>query len=158
MPFRQVRDVIRQLRDCHRSLREWLEQSRIRINNAAVAQMTQSLREDEHQLQLALSRIGADSDPAILDTWLQFSPDESLKQALNDVRFDCDMTIDDIVNRKQNFDRAMLNAYRQMQTVSAAPRVQALFDQLIEYSESRIQKQSWAIRDPELSGDYRRSS
>lgn len=153
MPYQQVKDVISQIRDCHRCLREWLEQSRTDADNAAVAEMMKSLRQEEHQLQIALTRIGADGDQGVLETWLQYPPDESLKQALESARFDEGMPVSEILGRKQEFDRAMLEAFQQMLTVSSASRVTELFEQLIEYSVSRIQNQSWAVRDPELSGD-----
>lgn len=153
MSYQQVKDIISQIRDCHRCLREWLEQSRMDADNPAVSEMMKSLRQEEHQLQIALTRIGANGDQGVLDTWLQYTPDEELKQALESARFDEGMPISEVLVRKQEFDRAMLEAFRQMVTVSSAPRVRELFEQLVEYSESRIQNQSWAVRDPELSGD-----
>lgn len=61
------------------------------------------------------------------------------------------MPIDKVLERKQEFDQEMLNAFRQLLSTSAASRVQELFQNLIEYTESRIQNQSRATRDAELS-------
>lgn len=155
MAYQQIKDVIAHIRNCHRMLRDWLEQSRTRTDNAAVARLIEALRQDEHYLQLALTRIGAKDNPSVLETWLQYPPDELLATALQQVRFDKNIPIDEVVVQKQKFDRVMLQAYRQLQLASSAPRFQEFFQHLIDYTETRIKNQSWAVRDPELTGDNR---
>lgn len=155
MAYQQIKDVIAHIRNCHRLLRDGLEQSRVRTDDAATARLMEGLRQDEHQLQLALTRIGADDNPSVLETWLQYPPNELLTTALQHVRFDKDMPIDQIVARKQEFDQVMLQTYQQLQSASSAPQFQEFFQHLIDYTETRIKNQSWAVRDSELSGDSR---
>jgi len=149
MNFCQVKDVVQYIRNCHRLLRDWLEAPRTRTNDAAKAKLLEGLRKDEQALQVALSRINGDKNASALNTYVQYAPYESLAETLKNIRIDPDMPIDEVVGRKQEFDEALIELLQQLKTSSSAPRVQELFETLLEYTESQVQNQSWAVRDPD---------
>ncbi|MBI1312297.1 hypothetical protein GC176_13490 [bacterium] len=149
MTFQQVKDIIALIRNGHQHMHECLELPRTGTSDGATSQLMQALCQDERELQIILTRIGADEDAAVLNTWLQYAPTDELTGALNGLWFDADLPIDEVVARKQRFDVAILQLYGQLESSCSVPRVQELFRTLREYTESRMQNQSWAVRDPQ---------
>ncbi len=149
MTFRQVKDIITLVRNCHRQLREWLELPRTRTRDDATARLMEMLRRDENALQIAMTQMGSDEDQAVLNTWLQYAPSEEVTDTLKLIRFDANLPIDEVLARKQRLDDALLRLYGQLASSCSAPRVQELFRRLHEYTESRVHSQSWAVRDPQ---------
>lgn len=151
MTYQQVRDVVETIRGAHQQMRDALEAPRTRTQDRRTETLLAALRQEEQQLQLALARFGTDGSSGILDTWLQYVPDEELRQELDDVDFSPEMTAEDIVGRKLQFDQALIALLGQLTEETAVPRVQELFQALLDHARSQASDEAWGIRDADLA-------
>lgn len=151
MTYQQVRDVVARIRAAHQQLRDALEQPRTRAKDARTRQMLENLRQEEQQLQIALAQSRSHEADDLLNTWLQYVPDEELVRTIAEIEFTPEMSAEDVVARKLHFDQALIDLLRQLSQETAVPRVQEFFGSLLEQAESRASQQSWSLR--EFQGD-----
>ncbi|MCA9108537.1 MAG: hypothetical protein KDA52_01200 [Planctomycetaceae bacterium] len=147
MTYKQVRDVVNLMRRSHQQLREVLERPRSRSGDTRTQLILEALRRDEHELQIALARHGAEGQAALLDTWLQYVPDDEIQQTLNSIDFTPEMTADEVVVRKLEFDRSIKDLLRVLAEQTAVPCVQEFFTALLENLESRMVQRAWSVRE-----------
>lgn len=147
MTYQQVRDIVKRLRESHQQLRIALERPRSRTDDARTRLMLEELRREELDLQIILTRYEEESSEALLDTWLQYVPDQEVIDALNTMKFSPEMSADEVVAQKVKFDEAMLDLLKQLREQTAAPRIQSFFNTLFEYLKSRVSQSVWAIRE-----------
>lgn len=142
--YQRVRDVLDQVRDYHQQLRLHYEQSAFAADDERVEWLLARLAWHERVLEQSLAEGGADE--AVLDTYLQFVPE--LELPLEETRLGPDASFEEIVEKATCWDRAVIDFYRQMSGSTAAPRVQELFESLLEREEARAEDTSWrALQD-----------
>jgi hypothetical protein len=146
MNYQQVRDVVGVIRKAHQQLRDALEEPRCRSNDDRAQKLLAALRQGEQQLQMALARFGANGNDGLLDTWLQYVPEEDLHRVLSHIEFTPRMSADDIVVRKLEFDQALIAFLRQLRDQTSIPRVEEFFGVLVQYAESQAADEAWSIR------------
>lgn len=147
MNYQQVRDVVKILRQSHQQLRDALEEPRSRSDNGWTRRMLEALRDEEQDLQITLARYGSDGDHAVLNTWLQYVPDEALSRVQSAIEFTPQMTAEDVVVRKLAYDQALLDLLRHLCEETSVPSVQEFFCSLRDNVESRTSRQVWSVRE-----------
>lgn len=149
--YQQVRDVVARIRRAHQQLRDALEQPRPRAKDSRTRAVLEKLWREEQQLQATLAKyLGNGADPP-LDTWLQYVPDEEMLRTLDAIEFTPDMSAEQVVATKQEFDRALMALLRQLADETAVPQVQEFFSSLLGEMETRTSQESWDLR--EFQGD-----
>ena len=147
MTYQQVRDVIERICYAQRRLRLSLEQPDAWITDERTRLIFHTLEEEEQSLQEALARFGAEGEPKVLDTWIQFVADEQLDNSLDSIEFDPGMSADEVVAEKQKFDQALAELLEQLKNSVTLPRVEELFSSLLQHVETRSSQQAWQIRE-----------
>lgn len=147
MTFQQVRDVVKQIRRAHQQLRDALERPRSRSSDARTRMMLDALCREEQNLQLTLGLHGAKSQESLLNTWLQYVPDPEVMDTLSGIAFRPEMSADEVVARKLEFDHAMIQLLQQLSGQTSVPQVQEFFKTLLENLQSRASRQAWNIRE-----------
>lgn len=145
--FQQVRDVVSHIQAAHKQLRDALEQPRPDARDPRTRVMLEVLGREEQQLQVALAKYLADGSQALLDTWLQYVPDEDLLTTLHSIRFTRDMSPDEAVARKLEFDEALMALLRQLADETAVPQVREFFSSLLSELETVAAHESWSLRE-----------
>lgn len=153
MTYQQVRDVVKLLRQSHQQLRDALEEPRARSGDSRTRLMLEALRREEQELQIALARYDAEGQESLLNTWLQYVPDEELRQVQEAIEFTPDMGAEDVVLHKLAYDQALLELLRQLCDETSVPRVQEFFCGLRDNVESRIAAEVWSVREFQNGGD-----
>jgi len=153
MSYQQVKDVIQQIRQAHQLLRDILEQPRHRAKDSRTRKLLEALREEEQQLQIILAKYQKQADQSLLNSWLQFTPDEELCRTISSIGFSSDMTVDEVVEHKFEFDQALIRLLRQFAESVSAPRVHEFFADLAEYHESTSTRQGWKVREFQGNSD-----
>lgn len=147
MAYRQVRDILKDIEGFHRTLarfyREWESRSRDERAQALLAHV----RRHEEFFKQSLARYEPRAAQGILDTWIQYPPDEQLNGALAEIEFHPDMCVDDVAEVVLRMDAALLEAYRQLADSTAAPSVSELFETLLELEETKNRSDAWSARD-----------
>ena len=147
MTYQQVRDVISQMRKAHQRIRDALEEPQSESPDPRTRMMLEALQQEEQELQKVLARSGAQEDDGLLDTWLQYVPDEEVQQVLACMEFAADMPADEIVARKREFDQAMADLLRRLADETSVPRVEEFFRRLLENIETRTAQKAWSLRE-----------
>lgn len=147
MTYQQVRDVVLWLRRTHLQMRDLLRQSKSQTTDPWIDLTFAALLQDEHELQRLLARYGAQDDGPLLDTWLQYVPDEELALALAATEFGPNLPADEIVARLLRFDQAVITLLQRLSEETAVPRVQDFFSGLREHIESRAARQALLVQE-----------
>lgn len=150
MPFRKVEDILKLVESFHKSMRYALEQVEEESHSESVAWLSQQLRAHELHWQAALSGYEKRVVEGVLDTWLQYIPDEEVREELHAINVRRDMSLDELTDVNVRFRQALIRLYESLASGSSAPRVQELFEQLLEYEKAVVAEQSQMTRESDL--------
>lgn len=153
MTYQQIRDVVHRMRTSHQQLRDSLESPRSRAGDSRTRLMLEALRREEQDLQLVLGLHGINGDEALLDTWLQYVPDDELFETLESIEFTPDLSPDEVMARKLSYDQALISLLQQLVGQTSVPRVQEFFSTLLKNTRSRTAQQVWQIREYQTGGE-----
>lgn len=142
MAYTQLRDIIQHVTSYHRKLEEAYESLADDAEDERARLLLDSLEEYEDELKRVLSRYRDEQHEGLLDTWIQYDPIDQLRAAVDDADLRPDMSLAEIVDQSQRFDRAVVEFYRQVADQISAPRVQELVQALLTLEESKQARHS----------------
>lgn len=94
----------------------------------------------------ALSRPAKDGESNVLDTWLQYVPDEDVRREYEELQSNHDLDWSELRRRIQRFDEALRDFYFALAEQSAAQEVRELFDTLAKRCQYLLEQTSWGSR------------
>ncbi|MEZ6132782.1 MAG: hypothetical protein R3C59_29285 [Planctomycetaceae bacterium] len=148
MTYQQIGDILNQIRDYHRRFRQALAE----IEDSAGFETTETLAEQlqvhEHHWQIALKEYGDDGEEAILNSYIQYVPDDGIQDALKDIRITPAMSTDDVRQLAIRFHSALIDLYATLKAEANAPRVKEFFTRLHRLEQSVTADQAWSSRTP----------
>ncbi len=97
MPSKQIRDILEHVREFHRSLHDFYEECSEETEDERVKALLDYIGRHEGNFNEALARYEETAARGVLDTWLQFAPDETLNQALKKVEFTPGVSPDEVI-------------------------------------------------------------
>ncbi|WP_417395345.1 hypothetical protein [Gimesia chilikensis] len=150
MAYRKVEDILGLVESFHKRMRQALERVEVESRSESVEWLSKELRVHELHWQAALNGYGKRVAEGVLDTWLQYIPDEDVREQLDSIRVQRDMTLDELNDMNIRFRQALIQLYESLANASSAPRVKELFEQLLEYEKSVIADQSQKSRESDL--------
>ncbi|MEQ8855889.1 MULTISPECIES: hypothetical protein [Gimesia] len=150
MAYRKVEDILGLVESFHKRMRQALERVEVESRSESVEWLSKELRAHELHWQAALNGYGKRVAEGVLDTWLQYIPDEDVREQLDSIRVQRDMTLDELNDMNIRFRQALIQLYESLANGSSAPRVKELFEQLLEYEKSVIADQSQKSRESDL--------
>ncbi|MAT14582.1 MAG: hypothetical protein CMJ46_04850 [Planctomyces sp.] len=153
MAYETVRNIVELIRDKHRQMRDALEAPRARAKSPKVAVTLEYLQKDEQELQLMLGNAQSTGEKEVLDTWLQYIPDEELQATVAQTEFTPDMSVEDIIEEKMKFDQAMIEFLDHNIRETSIPRVEEFFKSLRDHVQSRAAQHAWATREEQAGSD-----
>jgi hypothetical protein len=160
MTYEQVRDILNRIRSFHRRLRDELEQVRPTSKDRRTQFLLEALRRDEQAMNIALAKYQRHGGVNVLDTWIQYVPDEETQRLLTENHFSSDMDPEEMLARKAGIDKALADLYRSLSEQTSATQVGELFAGLAQQTLQRLTQESWKVLDDDLApsknGDFRR--
>lgn len=151
MSYKQVRDILDVLRSFHRQLRDALEQVRPTSRDRRTQFLLESIRHDEQAMNVAIAMYQRHGGVNILQTWIQYIPDEETRRLLNTTHFTSDMSPEEMLSRKTRIDKSLADLYRQLAGQTSAARVAEFFDNLARHTDQRLLKESWSLVDDDFA-------
>jgi hypothetical protein len=146
MTYRKVGDILDAIRDYHKQFRQKLED----VEGAADFTLTESLAEQlqvhEQQWQIALKEYGDQGEYAVLNTYIQYIPDDALQNFFQSVAVTSQMSTDDVRQLVMRFHSALVDLYGTLKDEVSAPRVKEFFVRLHDLEQSLIAEQAWSGR------------
>lgn len=137
MAWKQVRDVLKHVRDFYHQLHEFYEGLADHTHDERLALLVKYMGRHEENIHRALDQYEKQAAEAILNTWLQYVPDESLEAALKDLEVHPEMTVEDVIECSMQLDRALIDLYSGLGSEVNAPRVQEMFTSLLEMEQAK---------------------
>lgn len=145
MASKRLRDVLDRVRWFTATLIERYED----LGESALDRRTRALVEymarHEQQLNAGLKAYEDDTAERILDTWLQFVPDENLEAVFADLDLRPDLSVDEVVERAMTFDRALIELYRALAETTEVPEIRDLFTSLTAMEDGKDRQYSKAL-------------
>lgn len=129
----------------HAELRGHLEAAGYTAQDGRVRALLELAGRHEKLMELNLARYEGQGEKGVLETWLQFTPEESLRETFENTRLDPEMSMEDVVQCVIEWDQTLLDLYRQFAGATAAGRVQELFASLAEMEEAKQESLSWSL-------------
>ncbi|WP_144973436.1 hypothetical protein [Bremerella volcania] len=102
----------------------------------------------EEAFNIALRRYEKEANAkAAIDTWLQFSADETINEALREMDLHPGMTAEEIVEQVLSFDAKLMALYRDLAESTSSAQVRELFSDLIQMAEGKQHQYARILQD-----------
>lgn len=150
MAYHKVQDILELVESFHKQMRQALDRVSQEADADSVEWLSRQLRQHELHWQAALSGYEKRVAEGVLDTWLQYFPDEEIRRQIDSIVIRRDMTLEELTDLNVRFRQALIDLYETLSQASSAPRVHELFQQLMEHEQAVVSKQSRKQQDSEL--------
>ncbi|QDU38598.1 hypothetical protein Mal4_29270 [Maioricimonas rarisocia] len=147
MAYHQVRDIFEQVRKFHREFRNALLESEPHQHDLDVEALIELARDEERADEACLARYSSDAEPNILDTWIQYVPDEGVVRTIQEAEVSPGMDLNEIIEKKIEFDDALVQLYAQLGDQVSGPRLQEAFRSLHDLTVRRREQDAWKLLD-----------
>lgn len=146
MTYQRVGDILNVIRSYHQRFRKALEA----IEHSAGLELTESLAKQlqahEFHWQIALKEYGEAGEEAVLQSYIQYVPDDGVKEALQNIEPTPEMSVDDVRQLVIQFHSALADLYGTLKDEVSAPRVKEFFTRLHGLEQSLTTEQAWSGR------------
>ena len=142
----QVKDILCSIRRFYASLAEAFEDALPEATGEQIPFLLEYIAHHEKQLQDFCEDLEEESDPGVLNTWLQFGAEESLDQILAGLDLHAGMDEDEILGEALKVDSKLVARYEQLAGESSVLHVQDLFEDLARLQEARERQLARVIR------------
>lgn len=146
MTYQQVRDILKMIGDFHQRFHAALADAEVATEFELTESLAQQLQDHEIRWQTALRDSGSKDQPNILNSYIQYVPDDAVQHALNSIQITPDMTTSDLRQLVIQFHSALTELYATLKDEVAAPRVKEFFTRLHELEASVTTGHAWAGR------------
>jgi hypothetical protein len=130
MPAAQVFSILDGIRQVHRQLAARYHE----LDKVATDERIQLLLEDMQKREQAfddcIARYESEKSPAVLNTWLQFVPDEAVRIYHIAEQLTMPRTLEDLVEETLSLNTTLIDAYRLMADEAPTPELSTLFADL----------------------------
>lgn len=147
MAYRQISDILAQTREFHERIRGELDRNISIAEDVRTRKILQVVRGEQDAMVDVLNDYRENGDPLILETWIQYIPDEETQEILSESSFTAGMAPDDIIALKVRIDESLSEMYRRVGEQSSAPRVEEFFERLATQIDQRLKDLSWHVRE-----------
>jgi hypothetical protein len=137
MAYKQVHELLDRIKRFHRQLEDIYEELEDDNDDPRARLLLDYLRRHEKHFTKVLARYGRENDSGVLDTWIQYDPEEDLDRAMDEAELRPEMSLDELLEQAQRFNRAVMSYCRQLADQVNAPRVQELMASLLAMEEGK---------------------
>ncbi|QDV20542.1 hypothetical protein Pan153_52170 [Gimesia panareensis] len=138
MPSKQVKDILEHIRSVHHQLNQVVCTLGAQEPDPRLQLLLRYLGRHEENFSKALKRYEKDAvGKGVLETWLQFSSDEIIDEAFQEVDLHMGMPPEEIIRNVLLLDTKLVKLYRDLAVSAPVPRVQELFVDLIQMEEGK---------------------
>ena len=132
MRFAQVRDIIDHTKAFHKRLSEFYQDLADHEEAVRVKLLLDYIVRHEKHLEKALADYEESASTQILDTWFQFSQDESTLKSPEDIQIKPDMSLEDVIRMGLELDGQVIRVYEDAAANADVPEVRRVFKYLLE--------------------------
>ncbi|QDU39993.1 hypothetical protein Mal4_43470 [Maioricimonas rarisocia] len=147
MPAKQVKDVLQWMQSVHKDVCSRFESLESHVDNERVKLLLGYIEGKETLLADSLQQYEREAPESVLETWVQFYPDEvqDRRRLLEDLEDDA--TLDGVVEHCQQVDRALIKTCQTIAEEADCEKVTSLFISLAAIEENMDHLYSKALLD-----------
>lgn len=142
----QVRDILDSIRTFYGCLSDRFKQAQQNVQGEQLPYLLEYIAIHEGQLGTGIEEFEENAEDGLLDTWLQFGSDETLKGILDQLELNSDMNEDEVLAAALKVDTQLISLYQELAGESSVPHVRELFEALAKMQEARERQLARAIR------------
>jgi len=141
----QVRDILDSIRAFYGQLSERFRQAEQTIQGGQLPYLLEYIAIHEGQLGTGIEAFEENAEDTLLDTWLQFGADETLKDILQQLKLTPDMSEDEVLAVALRIDSQLIALYEELAGESSIRQVSELFEALAKMQEARERQLARAV-------------
>ncbi len=148
--FTQVSQILEFAQDFHQHCADLYHQLRDQSDSYALELLIDKMESHERAMKQCLERYRHIAPASIMETWVQFAPEESANTIIRKLRPDGNLSPDAIFTYGKELDAALTNTYVHLAEDAESEDVRDLFSsllQMIKYDEKIRREDEQAIRD-----------
>ncbi len=132
MRFKKTRDILDHVRQFHQAVSDHCERVSGDTNEKRLKLLLDYVSEREQSLADALGVFTEQTPEPILDTWFQYTGDDTAIQRLLDSELNADMTADDVMRLILQITDHFIALYSDMVAASETEEVRNVFQNLLD--------------------------
>lgn len=138
MPSKQIKDILDHIRAVHHELNKVCHQLSAGEPDERLRLLLAYIGRHEESFNIAVRRYEKEASArTVLDTWLQFTADESISEAFRELDLHPGMTAEEIVEQVLSFDTKLVDLYRDLAESTSSSQVRDLFSDLLQMAEGK---------------------
>ncbi|MFH5803126.1 hypothetical protein [Alienimonas sp. DA493] len=150
MSYKTVRELFQHVERWQQRVEEFCEEVADRSSDERTTAMMDYFAGHERELRRILDQYPKDERNGLLDTWIQHTSEDDVRTFFQKVNLDPDQSLDEATATVVEFDDKLRDMYRTLSESSQVPpRVQAVFQNLLEAQEWQTLRNSWSASDSE---------
>lgn len=138
--YGQVKDVLKAAIDFHRDLERFYHRLAEKADRQRVQMLLDYMSRHEKDFELVLAEMGSESHDKLLETWIQYAPDDRALEVPRAEALRDEMTVDNVVKVALRLDEKLATFYGQAAALAKTPEVKRLFSNLAEQQEDKRKK------------------
>lgn len=148
--FTQVSQILDFASDFHKHCEDLYRQLRGESDSYMLGLLIEQMEHHEQAMQQCLDRYQHQAPAAIIDTWVQFAPEESADELIRSMRSGGTITPEALFAFGKKLDAALTDTYQHLAEDAESEEVRELFAGLLEmikHSEKKREEDQQALRD-----------
>jgi rubrerythrin len=130
--FKKVREILRILQNVHNQVIDYYNHLSDTVKKEQVKILLDHMSRNKLAFKKVIEKYEIEGNQPLLDAWIQYTPEESIKKEVDELETNSDMSIDDVIQIAVDFDDWLENYYRYMSETVASSNLKKVFSNLME--------------------------
>ena len=150
MPFEQTRDVIEKARAFHHDMASFYHRIEAVVEKERVRMVLEWLASHEERMEAKLAEVESSTAKRVLDSWYQYPPDATVREAIARIEVRPDMRAQDVICMALHLDETLLRLYKRAADTAPMNEARDVFESLLEEGKKEREKLVLDLFEPEL--------
>lgn len=147
MSYRQISDILESIRQFHDRITNELQRHSQCSSDPRIDLLSDYVKHQREAIAQAVRRDEQDTSINVLETWVQFTPEEKIRAALKKLQLREAEPVGVLFTRVMEADQALLELYESLSEQTSAERVREFINSLRGASLSFAERRSWGLRE-----------
>ena len=135
MHYQTVKDVVDHSRQLHQDISGLYAKLSEDQTQVRVGMLLEYLKRHEDNLEQSLDQFESDKSQKVLDSWLQYTPDQDVSDVLVGLTISDHMSTDQVVDMALKLDDFFIELYQEIIDHSASSSVKVVFQNLLDMEQ-----------------------
>jgi len=132
MMFKQTKEILGELLMTHKQIIDYYNKLADRAENERVKILLSKMKENKEKIYQVIEKYQQEGDYPELDEWIQFTPQKSFGQELEDFKPGNNMTMDEVTKIAAYFDNRIENILKHLEEKALSEDAKEIFSNISE--------------------------